>query len=51
MHTYDPFDTSMTSMRDDYTEQVTSGISAPSFNINAKYTLLNRQRMPDILAV
>ena len=35
-------------MRDDYTEQATSDISAPSFHINARYILLNDQRMPDI---
>ena len=39
------------SVRDDYIELATSDISAPSFHINARYMLINGQRMPDILAV
>ena len=38
-------------MRDDYTEQATSGISAPSFHVNARYMLINGQRLHDIFAV
>ena len=38
-------------VRNNYTEQATSDISASSFHINARYMLINGQGMPDILAI
>ena len=38
-------------VRDHYTEQVTSDISGPTSHINARYMVINGQRMLDILAI
>ena len=38
-------------MIDDYTKQVKSDTSGPTFHISARYMLINGQRMLDILAI
>ena len=38
-------------VRDDYDEQATSDNSAPSFHINARYMLINGQRILDTLVI